>query len=512
MASQAPASENILVPPTEINRSCCLPVTLLLASSVKWLIIAGVLGLLSSIKLHSGGFLAGVSWLSYGRVYPAYLNVLVFGFAAQAGLGIGLWILSRLSRNIFFGPLATTIAVLFWNLGVVIGVLGILAGDNTGYQWLEIPRYASPILFLSYSVIALCAVITFHNRREPELYVSQWYLLTALFWFPWIYSTAQLLVIYFPERGIVQAITAGWFAHNLFAIWLTSLALATIFYFLPKILGRPLHSHYLAMFGFWTLIFFGCWGGIAPGAPMPTWLSSLSIAAAGLTLIPVLAVLVNWHVTLRGPSQKLAPNPILPFLKFSAFCFASGSLLGILSLLHSPTDLAANPHDMTDRMLGTFTLVFSLVSQINALTQFTYFGNGLTALFLYGFFGMAMTAGIYYIVPRLTQCEWPSQKLIQFNFFAASVGVVLLVIPLMIGGIRQGAAMNDPNIGFLEIVRGSLPFLGTSTLGMLLLLAGNTALGINLARLLLNCRCFECCPSAASTANRPVPASIGASL
>ena len=129
----------------EINRSCCLPVTLLLASSVGWLVAASVLGLISAIKLHAPGFLSGAAWLTYGRVYPAYSFALIYGFAAPAGLGLGLWILARMSRVSLFGPIATTIAGLFWNIGVLVGTLGILAGAGTGYEGLEVPSFASPI-------------------------------------------------------------------------------------------------------------------------------------------------------------------------------------------------------------------------------------------------------------------------------------------------------------------------------------------------------------------------------
>ena len=60
------------------------------------------------------------------------------------------------------------------------------------------PGYASPVLFVAYTIMGVCALLTFRQRRQPALYVSQWFLLAALFWFPWIYSTAQLLLVFLP--------------------------------------------------------------------------------------------------------------------------------------------------------------------------------------------------------------------------------------------------------------------------------------------------------------------------
>jgi cytochrome c oxidase cbb3-type subunit 1 len=507
MNVQAPAPETVStarapISPREINRSCCLPVTVLLASSVGWLVVASVLGLISAIKLHAPGLLSGTAWLTYGRVYPAYSFALIYGFAAPAGLGLGLWILARLSRAAAFGPIATMIAGLFWNFGVLVGTLGILSGAGAGYEGLEVPGFASPILLASYLALALFAILTLHFRSERELYVSQWYLLMALFWFPWIFTTAEMLVVYFPSRGVVQAVIAGWFVHNLYWIWMASLGLAAVFYFLPKLTGQPLHSRGLAMFGFWSLACFGGWGGVQGGTPAPSWLASVSGAAGIMMLVPLLAVAVNWHMTMKGKDQKLAPSPFLPFFKFGAFCFILASLLQIVGLLRAPASVSGHSHDLSETVQSTFALAFGLLGQFAEVARFTHYGNGVSSLFLFGFFAMVAAGGIYYAVPKLTQCEWPAPELMKWHFRCAAAGAALLAASLIIGGIRQGAAMNNPSLAFLETVRSTVPFLGLGTLGMLLLLVGNCALGINFARLLLNCRCSECCPSPTNPGGR----------
>ena len=90
-------------------------------------------------------------------------------------------------------------------------------------------------------------VLTFHQRRERQLYVSQWFLFAALFWFPWIYSTANLLLLGFRARGMAQAVIAWWYSDNLLVVWLGLVGLAAIFYFVPKLTSRELHSRYLAL-------------------------------------------------------------------------------------------------------------------------------------------------------------------------------------------------------------------------------------------------------------------------
>lgn len=452
------------VSPAEIDRSCRAPVGALFGGAACWLLFAILLGVISSIKMHGPGFLAHSPWLTFGRVRPAFMEALVFGFASQAALGTALWLLARLGRNVFQGPNATAIAAGFWNLGVLVGVFGILAGGGTGYELLEFPRSATPILFLSYLVIAICAGLTFHARRERELYPSQWFILAALLWFPWVYSTAQLLLVFGSVRGVLQEVVSGWAAHNLFSLWLTPLGLAALFYFLPKLVQRPLYSRSLAMFAFWLLAFFGAVGGISSGIPVPRWIPSLGVAFTVLTTVAVLAVAVNLYSTIAGATLPRKAEPSTRFFLLSARCFVLGSAFQILSSLQ----------------------------MVHAVTDLTLFDTGVKFLLLFGFVGMAVIGAIYYVLPRICDTPLPSPNWVNTHYLLAAWGVALAALPLLLGGWVQGTKMNNAAVNFIDLVRSTVPFLGLSTLGLLLLLAGAALLVANVCKLFCAC-CCACC-------------------
>ncbi len=464
----SPAQELASAPSSafEIDRSGRWPILLLFAASLAWLGFGAALGVISSIKLHAAGFLAESPWLTYGRVRPAFHNVLVYGFASQAGLAVALWMLARLGRCVLQGPGLIATAGLFWNVGVAVGLVGILAGDSTGYELLEFPRYASPILFFSYALIGIWAVLTFHARRALELYPSQWYVLAALLWFPWIYSTAQLLLVFGSVRGVLQEIINGWAAHNLFSLWLTPLGLATIFYFLPKLTNRPLHSRSLAIFGFWGLALFGGFGGLPVGTPVPKWMASLSVVGTVLSITAVLAVATNWHLTLAGEYRRGKTDPVFRFIILGAISYLVASILQIAGALRP----------------------------ISRFTEFTLYVPGVTQLYLYGFLGAALSGAIYYIAPRITNSEWPSPGLVTFHFWTTAWGVALVALPLIIGGVVQGMRLNGAEVNFLAVVNTTKPFLGTSTLGGVLLLAGTVAFVINIGWLACSGCCGCCVP------------------
>ena len=180
------------VPVAEIDASCRAPVLLLFLGAAIWLLIGSVLGMMATLKFHQPNLLADNPWFTYGRVHPAHLNALIYGFAIPAGLGVLLWLFCHLGRSKLALTPVIIAGALIWNLGVVSGIVGILYGESTGFEWLEMPRYASTMLFYGYLAIGLGAMFTFHQRRTRELYISQWFLLAAVFWFPWVYSAYQV--------------------------------------------------------------------------------------------------------------------------------------------------------------------------------------------------------------------------------------------------------------------------------------------------------------------------------
>jgi len=439
----------------QIDSSSRLPLFVLFGGAAFWLVLSSVFGLIASIKFHGPGFLADSTVLTYGRVYPAWSNLLVYGFCIPSGLGVGLWLLARLGRTPLARPWLIAIGAELWHLGVLVGLIGILSGDSTGYEWLEMPRYAAMILFCAFVFIGLWGFVTHRLRAERELYPSQWFVLAALFWFPWIYSTAVLLLQVFPVRGIVQASIAWWFSGNLLVVWLSLVGLAAFCYFVPKLTERPLQSRYLALFAFWTLILFGTWVGIPLRATLPTWMPTLSNAAALLMLVPVLGVVAMLVQTVGGTKTACAGGPLC-YVKF-----------GICSLVLSGLMLAA-----------------AALPQVSRLTDFTWFGQAQNALRLYGFFAMTMFGAAYYILPRVAGLEWPFSKLVRAHFWCGVIGTLLLAVPLAIGGVVQGTKWLNPEILPADVSKATLMFLGLSTIGDLLLLMGGLLFLLNVSVLI----------------------------
>ena len=76
--SQTPVNDAIRR--AEIDLSLRHPVMFFFTSGAAWLAVAILLGIISSAKVHSPGFLDGFSFLTYGRVQSAHVNALIYGW------------------------------------------------------------------------------------------------------------------------------------------------------------------------------------------------------------------------------------------------------------------------------------------------------------------------------------------------------------------------------------------------------------------------------------------------
>lgn len=427
-----------------------------LACAIIWLVLASVFGLISSIKLHYPEFLTQYEWLTFGRTRTLHLNMVAYGWCPMAAFGIAIWMLPRLLKTPLFGSRFALLGCMLWNAGLIAGLGSIAVGINDGLEWLEIPWQVSILLVIGGALIALPLVFTLVNRKVDHLYVSIWYMGAALFWFPVLYLVGKLPAVHF---GVEQATMNWWFGHNVLGLYYTPIALASVYYFLPKIIGRPIQSYNLSLIGFWALAFFyGQVGGHhLVGGPVPHWLITLSIVQSMMMIIPVLAFSVNQHLTMRGHFKTMYYSPTLRFIVLGAMMYTVSSVEGSFEALRS----------------------------INTVAHFTHFTVAHAHIGLYAFFSIVMFGAIYFAMPRIMSWEWPHPKLIVAHFWLVVSGIAIYAIALSIGGWQQGLAMLDANRPFMESVLVSLPYLEARTLGGTLMTLGHLVFAVHFTQMAL---------------------------
>lgn len=423
-----------------IDRSVKAPVLFLFTNAAFWLMASTIVGLIAAVKNVFPDFL-DESWLwflQYGRIQPAHLIALVYGWGIPVGLGVSLWIMARRTGQELKGGKALMLtAAVFWNISVTIAILSVLFGGSTSVEWLEFPKFLWPVLLVCFLVFAWPMVSMFARARYPEGFmISAWYILGACLWFPWIFITANVCIHCLPGLGALGAGVSAWYVNGVIMLFFVPVGVGSAYYFIPKVTGQPIASQQLAKIGFWLLAALGGWSGMQRymGGPLPAWMPAFGAMAGVLLLIPVGVVAWNYHLTTLGKHQLVQTSPSLRFTFMGAIIYPISAV------------------------------IFALLSAFwtGANLQFTHAWYGFQVVSLYGFFSMCMFGAIYYIVPRLVGCEWLSVRLIRNHFWFSVYGIGTIVVTSLVCGLQQGGDINDPtkwDLSFSNVVLNTRPYI-----------------------------------------------------
>jgi len=439
----------------EVDRSLRLPVMFFFMSSAVWLGVALFFGVVASIKLYAPEFLGECAGIQYGRAFPAHINALIYGWGAQVGFGVLLWLMARLSLRPSKNAGMLLVAGHLWNVAVAFGMIGILFGHGSGKPWMEFPPFVWPVLLGAYAVIGISALISFRVRREDKGCIFQWYLLGAVFWFPWVYITANLYAHVFDVPPLMAAAVNAWFRSALVFLFFIPIAIGSAYYMIPKMTGRPVHSATFSVVGFWALAAIAPWGGmqLISGAPIPDFLPMAGSVAGMLIAFPLLIAGVNLVRTTKGELKTIENSPALRFI-----------MAGVFGLF----------------ALAVLSAVFSF-PEVLKMTQFTNAGYGYDMVALYGVFSMCMFGAVYHIAPRLTRCEWLFPRLIRGHFTLSVYGVVFIALfGTVVAGIQQGITLGNTELSGMEMTVSVASYSAGMVIAWLFIFASNALFFLNL--------------------------------
>ncbi|HMN56351.1 MAG TPA: cbb3-type cytochrome c oxidase subunit I [Ottowia sp.] len=439
------------------DRSSAFPVFMFISFACMWLLFGGIAGLTASLKLHWPDWLVSEAWMTFGRMRTMHLTAVLYGWITNAELGIIIWLMPRLLRRPLMGPMWIMLGGALVNVAIASGVGAIGAGWTDGLEYLEMP-WQIGIFFAAGMICIIGPVIyTLVNRRVESLYVTTWYHTAALLWITLLFIVGKVPGVQF---GVQQAAMNWWYGHNVLGLWFTPVAVGAIYYFLPKIIARPIRSYNLSILGFWTLAFFYAQvgGHHLVGGPVPGWLVTLSIVQSMMMIIPVLAFGINMALTMRGRMHLARYSPVLRFMMFGGFMYLMSSLQGSFEALRS----------------------------VQKVAHFTHYTVAHAHLGAYGFVTMVLFGAIYFMMPRILHHEWPFPKLISWHFWLASIGILIYFVFLSYGGWLQGLAMLDPARPFIESVRVTIPYLEWRSVGGSLMVASHVVFVLHFLAMVLH--------------------------
>ena len=383
-------------------------------TSAIWLAFGLLFGLTGAIQMVAPDLLPSVAQLSFGRVRPTHINLVVFGFLLSAYFGGFLHVVPAVCRTTLFSERLANFAVWFWNLVVAGIVVALPHGFTQGREYAELPWVLDVGVLAAVAVLIVLVFGTIARRQERLLYVSAWYVAGGLLWTFFVYAMGN--VVWDPAHGswtgMNDQILMWFYGHNVVGLVVTPQAVALAYYVLPRATRTPLWSHTLSLFGFWALIVMYTHTGTHHllQAPVPQWLKVISIVNSVALLIPVFAFLTNVWLPIKNRFDRLFENV------GAKFVFA-GTVWYLITCLQGP---------------------FQSLPQVQTVTHFTQWVVAHAHLALLGFGGFIAMGSAYYILPLVTRRGLYSVRLADLQFWLMLLGTLGIFLSLTFAGLIQG--------------------------------------------------------------------------
>jgi cytochrome c oxidase cbb3-type subunit 1 len=338
-----------------------------------------------------------------------------------------------------------------WNGTLLVAFALLLLGHNKGLEVAEFPNPLPVLLAAALFLIAYQVFMTIARRKEEKIFVSLWYIVSALVWtgMNLLYGN---LVIPYAAPGINNVALHGLYIHYVVGLWITPAGLAVIYFFLPAAAKRPLYSHKLSLIGFWSLAFFYPFVGIHHYlySPIPAWTQTVAIFASMMLIIPVLTVVVNFFGTLKGNWGAFQTDFTVKLMIFGAAMYFIGSVQGSFEALRS----LQQPTHFTDFVI--------------AHSHATVFGG----------YVIFVLAACYYVWPRVSGAAFHAPTA-QWSTWMIMGGISAMILILITQGLIQGTALMA-GAEFVDSVAAMKPYWLLRTLAGLTMDLGIALVGINL--------------------------------
>ncbi|MGE0658153.1 MAG: cytochrome-c oxidase, cbb3-type subunit I [Reyranellaceae bacterium] len=418
------------------------------------------------------------AWASFGRLRPVHTSGVIFGFGGNALIATSFHVLQRTSRARLPDQLSPWFVLLGYNLFCLVAASGYLMGVTQSKEYAEPEWYADIWLVVVWVVYFLIYIRTLRRRKEPHIYVANWYYMAFILVVAVLHIVNNLAVpvswgdakSYSLFSGVQDAMTQWWYGHNAVAFFLTAGFLGMMYYYLPKRADRPIFSYRLSIISFWGITFMYMWAGShhLHYTALPQWVQTLGMTFSVVLLVPSWASAGNALATLNGAWHKVRDDATLRFMMVAAVFYG----------------------------LSTFEGSFMAIRAVNSLSHYTDWTVGHVHAGALGWVAMITFGSLYALVPWMWRQErMYSSRLVEVHFWLALGGTIVYVFAMWNSGIIQGLMWRTYNdsgtlaYSFIDSLAAMHPYYIARTVGGLCFLTGaavgayNIGMTIRAARL-----------------------------
>jgi len=436
---------------------------------IRWGVIAtlfwGVAGFLAGlwIALQLAYPALNLDWeyTTFGRLRPLHTSAVIFAFGGNALIATSFYVVQRTCRARLAFPWLARFVFWGYQLFIVLAASGYVLGITEAREYAEPEWYVDLWLTIVWVAYAAVFIGTIVRRREPHIYVANWFYLAFILTIAMLHIVNNLSLpvswagskSYSAFAGVQDALTQWWYGHNAVGFFLTAGFLAMMYYFVPKQAERPVYSYRLSIIHFWSLIFLYIWAGPhhLHYTALPDWAQTLGMVFSIMLWMPSWGGMINGLMTLNGAWDKIRTDPIIRMMVLALAFYG----------------------------MATFEGPMMSIRSVNSLSHYTEWTIGHVHAGALGWNGMITFAALYYLAPRLWgRTRLYSLRMVNWHFWLATLGIVLYAAAMWTAGIMQGLMWREYGAdgylvyAFSEVVAAMHPMYLIRATGGLLYLIG----------------------------------------
>lgn len=222
------------------------------AASMFWGLAGLLVGVVIALQLAfpSVFYFPELGWTNFGRLRPLHTSAVIFAFGGNVLLATSFYVVQRTCRARLAGGMWPWFVFWGYQIFIVLAATGYLLGVTQSKEYAEPEWYVDWWLTLVWVVYLLVFLGTLWKRKEPHIYVANWFYLSFIVTIAMLHIVNNLSIpVSFTGSksvqvfaGVQDAMTQWWFGHNAVGFFLTTGFLAIMYYFIPKRAERPVYS------------------------------------------------------------------------------------------------------------------------------------------------------------------------------------------------------------------------------------------------------------------------------
>ncbi|NOT42846.1 MAG: cytochrome-c oxidase, cbb3-type subunit I [Alphaproteobacteria bacterium] len=442
-------------------------------ASMFWGIAGMLVGVIIALQLAFPNlfYFPDLPWTNFGRLRPLHTSAVIFAFGGNVLIATSFYVVQRTCHARLAGGLWGWFVFWGYQIFILVAGTGYLIGVTQSREYAEPEWYADLWLTLVWVAYLFVFLGTIWKRKEPHIYVANWFYLAFIVTIALLHIVNNLAVpvswlgikSYSAFAGVQDALTQWWYGHNAVGFFLTAGFLAIMYYFIPKQAQRPVYSYRLSIVHFWSLIFLYIWAGPhhLHYTALPVWAQTLGMTFSIMLWMPSWGGMINGLMTLSGAWDKLRTDPVLRMLVVSVAFYG----------------------------MSTFEGPVMSIKAVNSLSHYTDWTIGHVHSGALGWVGFVSFGALYCLTPWLWRRErLYSHALVEWHFWVSTIGIVFYITAMWVSGIMQGLMWRAYNefgfleYSFVETVEAMHPYYIIRAFGGLLYLSGAFIMAYNLYR------------------------------